>query len=144
MNAAKQIDTWDLKFAGRRDTLPTVEVDTGDENSVFFACEAAIERILAAIASPERVTVYVYESPSINFRRQTNSIFFAVAGPEDLVRSIHAELSTIPGAGVRFGDYIAARSCIPSFHLQEGTVWRPVESDTWEAVDPNADPDEDD
>lgn len=131
---SEQIDIWDLRFAGAKDVLPTVEVDTADEDEVALACEEAIEAILASITTPKRVTVYVYEGPSINFRRPTNSIFFGIAGPERLVTLIHAALSAVPGAKVRFGDYIAARQCMPSFHVQDGKVWRPIESDTWEAV----------
>lgn len=135
MLPSRQAEDYELKFAGRNDVLPTVEVDTGDDFEVFLACEAAIEKILAASTTPKRITIYVYESPSINFRRQTNSIFFAVAGPASLLARIHAALTSISGAGVRYGDYISASSCSPSFHLEAGTLWRPVESDTWQAVE---------
>lgn len=134
MGELKQMDVWDLQFAGAGEVLPTVEVDTGDEHAVACACERAIESVLSAAKKSKCVTVYVYEGPSINFGRPTNSIFFAVAGPERLLIRVHAALAAVSGAKVRFGDCLSASSCIPNFHLQDGKLWRPIESDTWEAV----------
>jgi hypothetical protein len=72
----------DLHFAGEGEVLPTIEVDTGDNYLVASACGDAISKTLALLPKAPRVTVYVYEGPSFNFGRQTDSIFYAVAGPE--------------------------------------------------------------
>lgn len=129
-----RIDEWDLRFVGKNETLWSVEVDTRDDNSTFDACEAAIAAVLATLPKARRVTVYVYETPSVNFRRQTNSIYFVVGGPERVVKLLHAALKTVPGADVRYGEYIKAQSCIPRFHYQDGFVWKPEDGEEWQAV----------
>jgi hypothetical protein len=123
---------------GARDVLPTVEVDTADEYLVACACEKEIARTLVEFGRTKKtpkVTVYAYEGPSINFGRPTNSIFFAVAGPERIVKALCASLKAVPGAAVRYGDYIPSERCTPRMHLEDGVVWVQDDRDDWESVD---------
>lgn len=123
----------ELKFVGAEEMLATIEVDTNDDYDVAVACEDAIATALPLISRASRATVYVFEGPSINFGRQTNSIWFAIAGTERVLTHLHAVLNGVAGADVRFGEYIPARRCVPRMHLENGTVWRPaVDSDEWE------------
>ena len=80
------------------------------------------------------MTVYTYEGPSVNFGRQTNSIFYAVAGPESVLKKLHAAISGVRGTDVRYGDHIPAGSCVRRYHLQEGVVWRVSDEDDWESA----------
>ena len=70
----------DLHFAGEggcyRQSKWTPQLTTW----VASASEQAISKTLALFPKAPRVTVYVYEGPSINFGRQTDSIFYAVEG----------------------------------------------------------------
>jgi len=131
-------DFGNLDLRGLEEVLPTVEVDTADDYSVSCACEKAIHRLLITFGQlerPSRVTVYVYEGPSINFGRMTNSIFFAVAGNERVLTAVHASLCAVAGAQVRFGDYIPAQRCVPRMHLEHGVLWLPGDANEWESVD---------
>lgn len=125
---------WELKLVGQKKILPSVEVDVAHDNAVFFACETVIAAILGTLAKSKPVTVYVYETPSINFGRPTNSIYFVVGGPERVVSLLHSALRTVPGADVRFGEMIAAKNCVPRLHWEEGVVWVPHDGDEWRSV----------
>ena|SRR2546421_11506259 len=114
----------DLHFAGEGEVLPTIEVDTRDNYLVTSACGHAILKTLALLPKAPRVTVYVYEGPSVNFGRQTDSIFYAVAGPERVLPYLHAALNGVPGTEVRFSDYIHASKCVRRYHLEKGIVWK--------------------
>ena len=127
-----RIKSWDLKFVGAGEMLPTIEVDTGDDYLVACACEDAISVALAMLARAPSVTVYVYEGPSINFGRPTNSIFFAVAGPERALEPLHAVLSSVSGADVRFSEYLHVDWCVPRLHVEKGTVRKAADFDEWE------------
>jgi hypothetical protein len=127
-----------LDLRGRGGMLPTVEVDTADDYLVACACEKAVRNVLTTfgrLSRPPRVTVYVYEGPSINFLRPTNSIFFAVAGTERVLTAIRAGLGAVDGAHVRYGDYILAERCVPRMHLEKGGLWLPSDEDVWEKAD---------
>jgi|SRR5688572_18722861 len=126
-----RVDVWDLKFVGNKKALPSVEVDTGDDDAVFAACQTAISAVLGTLPKSRRITIYVYETPSVNFGRQTNSIYFVVGGPDRVAQTLYAALKTVAGADVRYGEYIRAESCIPYFHYEDGMVWRPEDGDEW-------------
>jgi hypothetical protein len=129
-----RVKSWDLNFAGEDEVLPTIEVDTDDDYLVAAACGDAISKTLSLLAKAPRVTVYVYEGPSINFGRQTDSIFYAVAGPERTLAPLHAALNGVPGAEVRFSDYIHSGKCVRRYHVEKSVVWRVADEDEWEAV----------
>jgi hypothetical protein len=100
-----RINSRDLDLVGAGKMLPTIEVDVGNDYAVARSCEDTISRALPLLARAPRVTVYVYEGPSINFGRPTNAIFFPVAGPERVRAPLHAALHSVPGASIRYGDY---------------------------------------
>ena len=116
--------------------LPTIEVDTADDYQGALACERAIGRTLVTLGrakKPPRVTVYAYESPSVNFGSPTNSIFLGVAGPERILVVLRAVIGAVAGVRCRYGDYIQADRCIPRFHLEKGVLWLLVDGNEWES-----------
>jgi hypothetical protein len=117
--------------------LPTVEVDASGDHAVAQACDAAVADVLLTAGRAKKspkVTVYVYEGPSVNFGRPTNSTFFAVAGPERVLIATRASLGGIAGAHVRYGDYIPASSCEPRMHLEAGVLWVASGGGGWESL----------
>ena len=127
---------WDLALQGKGDVLPTVEVDVHDDNDVAMSCMEGLRQVLEAFGQAKRqprATIYAYEGPSVNFGRMTNSIFFAVAGRGRLIQLAHAVLGEVPGADVRYGDYIPEDRCVPCLHVEGGVVWAPEDGGEWVA-----------
>ena len=128
------LSTGELKLNGTGETLPTIEVDTADSYFAAQLCVNSIGRAIVTLNEPKkrrRATVYSLELPSINFGRPTNSIFFAVAGPERLLTHLHAVLGEVPGVSVRYGEYVTARQCVPIWHLENSVLWEPIGGDEW-------------
>jgi hypothetical protein len=126
---------WELMFADRDEPLPTVEVDTKGKYLVASACGDAIVSVLKSLGNKQRVTVYTYESPSFNFGPVTNSIFYAVAGPERVLQALHGAIKAVPGTEVRYSEQIPSASCVRRYHIENGVVWRVDDDDEWVSVD---------
>lgn len=129
-----RVSTLDLALTGTGETLPTIEVDTANSRLASQLCVNSLGRAIVTLDKPKRrlrVTVYSLESPSINFGDPTNSIFFAVAGPERVLRSLHATLGQVPDVRLRYGDYVMAEQCVPILHLENGVLWEPIGGDEW-------------
>jgi hypothetical protein len=125
-----------VQLQGAEKVLPTIEVDCADSDEATQSCIQALRRGLAAGTggkSGRPTTVYAYESASINFGVPTNSIWFAIGGPERILVLLHATLSSVPGVQVRFGEGIPARRCVPILHAEGGIVRDRVEGG-WEVV----------
>ena len=129
----RRVQKSQLNLEGADDVLPTIEVDTANNIEIAQLCIDAIRRGLRSIQPAKwrrRVTIYSYETVSINFGDPTESIFFGVAGPEKILLMLHAILGSVPGARVRYGDEMAARGSVPILHLEDGTVWQ-ASADEW-------------
>lgn len=119
----KMIDAF--KIVETNSPMPSIEVDidsTEDGNH-----RDIIERSLIFFAenNPEiTASIYDYCSPSINFGKPTNSVFFIVAKSKSLLKYIHAEFQADHSLNVRFGDYISPSKGILTYHIESGQAWR--------------------
>ena len=126
----------DLNLVWPNAPIPTVEVDLnsipeelfGYDNLVF----QAIQPFVAGFPKI-RVTIYVYQGPSVNFHEHTFSAFFGVAGQKkkELLELILHSFRKISGVKVRNSDYIDASMGLSEFHIENGVVWRPADAVTW-------------
>jgi hypothetical protein len=89
------------------------------------------EALALRVGDGPTATVYTYFGPSINFHEQTASAFVLVAGPERVLKAIHQAFVGIAGVRVRFSDYVRPAEAVPQAHIQEGTLWRPLDVENW-------------
>lgn len=126
----------ELQIVRSRDPLPTVEVDLDSIPKELHGYGELVAKAMSNIAarSPKmRATIYVYQGNSINFRQQTWSAFFGVAGDKKFLDVLLNAFQASKVANVRFSDYIDPSTATTDFHVQDGYVWRPFESGIWYA-----------
>ncbi len=122
------------------DNMPTVEIDFDSLPKDTFGYDNLIAKSLLEFSNkvPETLTtVYVYECISINFdNRETYSTFFGITGSqtENLLEHLHHLFEQIPGVCVRYSDYLPLSIAIPRFHIEEKTIWRPVDLYYWYGI----------
>ncbi len=122
-----------LNFVRSPKTFPTVEVDIDSvpESVDFDDSLYAALKIYASKNSGTRATLYIYESPSVNFHERTYSAFVGVAGPEKLLGVVMSTFQSLPGIRVKYSDSITIDQSWPKFHIENGEVWRPLDIQTW-------------
>jgi hypothetical protein len=124
----------ELQFVRPREPIPTVEIDIDSIPLSLHGYGDLVTRALTPVAENSiefRATIYVYQGMSINFHQQTWSAFFGIAGDEKLLDVLLDAFQAEKVVNVRFSDYIETSSAINEFHVQDGHVWRPLESGTW-------------
>ncbi len=80
--------------------------------------------------------MYVMAAPSFNFGRPTASVFFAVAGPLELLTVAHLVLNG--PYRLRFGDYLARDTASPVFHVEMGSAFERDNSGGWALIEEGA------
>lgn len=118
--------------------VATIEIDRGsipqNESVQSLLCEA-----LATIKNHGVATLHAYYTPSINFLNElTDSVFVMAMGGERVLRHLHASLSGISGLRMRYSDYVPPTRGTPIAHLENGTIWCPLDAISWEAKEVSA------
>ena len=136
----------ELNFVKPRDSIPTIEIDIDSLPKEFFGYSEIVAQALQKLAISSldvRATIYVYQGMSVNFHENTFSAFFGVASQkkEEILDLLLYALSNISGLKVRGSDYIDASTGLREFHVENGSVWRPLDAATWysETQDGNED-----
>ena len=132
-------NTTELTLRSSKEPLATVEVDLDsipEERCGYGDIVADGLTSWAANNSDETATIYVYESPSVNFREPTNSAFFGVVGKKAVLDGVMTALKRVPKVRVRPSDSILARSASATFHIEGGAVWQVDDEITWFAHQP--------
>jgi len=127
-------NTTELTLRSSKEPLATVEVDLDsipEERCGYGDIVADGLTSWAANNSDETATIYVYESPSVNFREPTNSAFFGVVGKKAVLDGVMTALKRVPKVRVRPSDSILARSASATFHIEGGAVWQVDDEITW-------------
>jgi hypothetical protein len=132
----KEITATSLNFVRSKAPLPTVEVDLDSIPAEQLGYSDLVARALHAFAKtfPScTATLYVYQGPSSNFHEPTFSAFFGVAGcdKEALLETILRAFRDIAGVKAKMSDYIDSTTAFTEFHVENGTVWRPLDAATW-------------
>ena len=124
----------ELQFVTPHDPLPTVEIDIDSIPKSYHGYSDLVTRALSSVAKKAinmRATIYVYQGMSINFHQQTQSAFFGVAGDKELLNVLLNAFQSAKVGNVRLSDYIDPSTATKDFHVQDGHVWRPLETGTW-------------
>lgn len=132
--------------------MPTVEIDVDSLPEGHFGYSDLVESALAPLATANsglRVTVYVYEGPSVNFGDYGHSAFIGVAGSSLALPALHSAFSGVSGVKVRHSDQISQSQALRQYHLEGGRFWIPEEEHVWCAdgeeevkADTDAEPDD--
>ncbi len=114
--------------------LRTVEIDINSIPEGSHGYSDLVTRALSSVAEKYiklRATIYVYQGMSVNFHQQTWSAFFGVAGDKKLLDVLLNAFQSAKVGNVKLSDYINSSTATRDFHVQDGHVWRPIESGTW-------------
>lgn len=130
----------ELKFVKSQQPLASVEVDLDSIPDNLSGYGSLMMNALKPFAErfPDVInTIYVYTGPSVNFHTQTYSVFFCVAGKNEVLNQIFNAFKGVPEVNVRRSDYVDPKKCNKDYHLQDGHVWRKLEPGTWYADTPD-------
>ncbi|MBD5608066.1 MAG: hypothetical protein HDQ93_04360 [Desulfovibrio sp.] len=126
----------DLKIVDTAQALPTIEIDAdsaenGEHREILEAC-----LVRWAEKHPEKiVSIYDYVTPSINFGRPTQSVFFAMAGSQPLLKEFYDSLGEVKGLRYRFAEYLSPREMQLAYHIEGGQAWRRDDMSTFSSID---------
>jgi hypothetical protein len=129
-------NTGDLRFLRPSQPMLTVEVDLDSFPSPHSSYGWLVSNALVSLAArnPDLVsTIYVLESPSINFLQPGYSAFFGIAGPKSVRETLYAMFSALRGLKVRYSDYITPEQGTCQYHIEDGRLWCPNDYLTWYA-----------
>jgi len=129
----------ELKFKCTNDNFPTVEVDLDSLPENYHGYQQVVDSVLQnfiMIHSESEMTIYVYQTQSINFiDHMCSSAFFGVVGKkksqEKLLDMLLAAFKNIEGVNTRFSDYINTTISLPEFHVEDEYIWHPIDATTW-------------
>lgn len=125
-----------LNFIDSNSLLPTVEVDLDSIPEENFGYEDIVINSLKLFANKNsnlKASIYVYQGESINFHENTFSAFFGVDGKQNIkiLENILTGFKKIEGVKARFSDYILGSNGFLEFHIEDGTVWHPLDAEIW-------------
>ena len=130
--------TNELSFVKGNGIYPSVEVNMDSlEEAGRLDAISELEISLEEFAkSGALASIYVLETPSANFGRMCNSIFFGVAGSKSILEIIHTYFSNITNVDVRFSEYIPKNKSQLALHIEFGTTWTAYEEGAWRSASP--------
>ena len=105
--------------------MPTIEIDTDSSSCDDYREE--IEKCLCIYADKHKkdaITIYSYVTPSVNFGRYTNSVFFIVANSQKLRDYLYSFLSKNGNFNIRLGESIPPSQGTLDYHMEKGSAWR--------------------
>ena len=128
----------ELKFRRSTRPLETVEVDIESLEEVGKDFPDTLYESLTLFAESNeerRASIYIYLTPSCNFKELTYSGFIGVVGGRRVLDLLYKSFRSIKGVNVRFSDGINPNESILDYHIENGLVWRPLEAYTWYAIE---------
>ena len=126
------------------DATASIEIDSDTIEGPY--AEGAWEALIAPFTAKwvakkpfsKRATVWVWGSPSVNFGHPGYSYFIAECGfPSHYFSDLQSHLARKLGKKSRFSDYVQpnpSRGWRARVHVQDGTVWQPLDEEIWTAV----------
>ena len=128
--------TDELNFVKGNGIYPSVEVnmDSLEEAGIVDAISELEISLKAFAKSGALASIYVLETPSANFGRMCNSIFFGVSGSNSILEIIHTYFSKITNVDVRYSEYIPKNKSQLALHIEFGTTWTAYEEGAWRSA----------
>ena len=128
----------ELQYVSSATPIPSIEVDVDtidpDGPDVPDIAREALAK-LAATHPDLCATAYMYFAQSGNFGEMTSSEFVIVAGPRAAYDAVLAGFKGRSGVRCRPGDMIRPELHMAIAHVEEGSVWMPLDAITWTAVE---------
>lgn len=124
----------ELSFVNKGSPLPTVEVDSHSVENAGFSIYRTVMQVLTQLAEQDaslRATLYMYASPSVNFREPSWSEFLLVAGPKKILVALGDGFERLPAVKSRLSDYVSSSTALRTFHVEDGLVWEQEDASTW-------------
>ena len=126
----------------RRSTRPlaAVEVDIESLEEAGKDFPDTLCEFLTLFAESDEeccASIYIYLTPSCNFRELTYSAFIGIVGRRGrrVFDVLYRSFSSIKGVNVRCSDSININESILDYHIENGLVWHPLEAYTWYAIE---------
>lgn len=124
----------DLHFINSEKSIDTVEVDL---DSLSQGCYDYLDIMIESLqplaeSSPDlRATIYVQQTPSVNFMRSGYSVFIGVVGNSNALELILDGFQSKKGVDARYGDSILTKQSRCRLHIEDGYVWQQEDDATW-------------
>ena len=122
-----------LQLKSSDEPTPTIEIDLGSIPE-GESLQSLLRDALSVTADEQQIsTLRIYFTQSINFHEPTSSAFVMAIGGRSVLEHIHDELQAVSGLRMRYSDYVVASRGMPLVHLEEGTLWLPLDVQNWYA-----------
>lgn len=126
----------DFSFVNKTGALPTVEIDLQslEDAGVDSYTDEICNALHGFLHSPSPITIYLLETPSLNFGGSGYSVFIGVGASDAVLKSIYSHFKKMIDVKVRYSEYIPAAKAIKAVHLEFENIWMPYEEGTWYSV----------
>lgn len=128
----------ELGYVSSRTPLPTIEVDVDsldpDGPTVADIVSEALAKHAAAHPT-RRATAYMYFTSSVNFGEMTSSEFVIVAGPRAVFDAVLTSFKAMKNVRCRPSDMIKPELHMAIAHVEQGSLWVPLDAITWGTVE---------
>jgi hypothetical protein len=124
----------ELHFIKSPKPIETVEVNIDSIPTKYGDYTEILTEILEPLAksAPDlRATVYVYQSPSVNFVHSSCSVFIGILGSKSALELILNGFQDISEIEARYGDSILMKQSVRRLHIEDGFVWERADEVTW-------------
>ena len=123
----------DFSFVKGTGAFPTVEVDAQslEEAGIDFYLDEVCKALEPIKSNKRPTTIYVLESPSLNFGQAGFSYFIGVAGTEKSLGLVKSHFNRLSGVNSRYSEYIPASRASKAVHVEMGEIWVPYEAGSW-------------
>jgi len=125
----------DFSFVKGTGAFPTVEVDAQslEEAGIDFYLDEVCKALVPIKSNKRPTTIYVLESPSLNFGQAGFSYFIGVAGTEKSLGLVKSHFNRLSSVNSRYSEYIPASRASKAVHVEMGEIWVPYEEGSWMA-----------
>ncbi len=127
----------EIDFLRKPDPAPSVEIDVDSLETAGLDVDDVLRPALCRLAEkyPQlNATIYLYNSPSVNFGNESWSAFLGVCGNEKVLHAVRDAFSACTGVRSQFSDYIPLRSAYARFHIENGGLWQIIDDASWGLV----------
>lgn len=126
----------DFSFVKETGVLPTVEIDLQslEEACVDSYTDEICNALQGFLHGSSPITIYVLETPSLNFGGTGYSVFIGVGASDVVLKSIYSYFNKMNNVKVRYSEYIPVAKAIKAVHVEFENIWMPYEEGTWYSV----------
>lgn len=122
-----------LELQSSDEPRPTVEIDLGSIPEGESLQSLLRDALIESAQTGQISTLRAYFTHSINFHVPTSSAFVMALGTANVLQRLYEGLQLVTGLRMRYSDYVVGSRGEPLAHLEDGTLWLPLDVENWYA-----------